>query len=349
MYYECFGQRPTIALLPDPSPTRHGVVIEVGASGICRSDWHGWQGHDPDIALPHVPGHELAGTIVATGDGVDHWQVGARVTVPFVGGCGRCDVCAEGDHQVCPDQFQPGFTHWGSFAELVAIDFADTNLVALPHELGFVPAAALGCRVATAFRAVVDRAALRSDESLAVHGCGGVGLSAVMIGAAVGADVIAVDVSEAALDAARFAGANTTIDATGLTPDEAAEAVANATGGGAHVSLDAIGGAGPSHASIMGLRRRGRHVQVGLMTGDAARAPAAFDRILAWELDVLGSHGMSASRYPAMLHMVATGQLNIGSLVTHTVDLDAAIDHLVEPDSSGPGIAVIDRFTPTVR
>ncbi len=344
MYYERFGQRPTIEALPDPTPAPRGVVIEVGASGVCRSDWHGWQGHDPDIALPHVPGHELAGTIVAVGTDVEHWRAGARVTVPFVSGCGRCEVCVAGDHQVCPDQFQPGFTHWGSFAELVAIDFADTNLVALPDEIGFVSAAALGCRVATAFRAVVDRAGVRSGESLAVHGCGGVGLSAVMIGVAIGADVIAVDVSGAALDAAVAAGARATINAAGLTPDEVATAVVDATHGGAHASLDAIGGAGPSHASIMGLRRRGRHVQVGLMTGDAARAPAAFDRILAWELDVLGSHGMSANRYPAMLDMVATSQFDIGSLVTHTVDLAAAIDHLVAPGAHIAGIAVIDRF-----
>ncbi|MFK7920065.1 MAG: zinc-binding dehydrogenase, partial [Ilumatobacter sp.] len=269
---------------------------------------------------------------------------GARVTVPFVGGCGRCDVCANGDHQVCPGQFQPGFTHWGSFAELVAIDFADTNLVALPDSIGFVPAAALGCRVATAFRAVVDRAAIEPGETLAVHGCGGVGLSAVMIGAAMGAEVVAVDVSDAALAAARAAGAAVTIDATGLDPDDVAAAVADAAGAGAHASLDAIGGAGTSHASIMGLRRRGRHVQVGLMTADAARAPAAFDRILAWELDVLGSHGMSANRYPAMLEMVAGGQLDIDALVTRTVDLDAAIDHLVSPGANGAGIAVIDRF-----
>ena len=157
MYYERFGERPTIESLPDPSPSADGVVIEVGASGVCRSDWHGWLGHDDDISVPHVPGHELAGRIVAVGSAVANWRVGDRVTVPFVGGCGRCDVCAGGDHQVCPDQFQPGFTHWGSFATFVAIDYADTNLVALPDDLADVDAAALGCRVATAFRAVVQR------------------------------------------------------------------------------------------------------------------------------------------------------------------------------------------------
>lgn len=344
MYYERFGERPTIENLPDPAPAPDGVVIEVGASGVCRSDWHGWLGNDADIVLPHVPGHELAGTIVAVGADVAQWNVGARVTVPFVGGCGRCDVCDDGDHQVCADQFQPGFTHWGSFASFVAVDHADTNLVRLPDDLGFVPAAALGCRVATAFRAVADRASVRPGEWLAVHGCGGVGLSAVMTGAALGAHVVAVDVSAGALAAALEAGAEHVIDASGLEPGDVADAVREATGGGAHASIDAIGGAGPALASILGLRRRGRHVQVGLMTGDAARAPVAFDRILGWELDVLGSHGMSATRYPAMLQMVMEGRLSIDRLVTRTAGLDDAIDVLVAADSPGPGITVIDRF-----
>jgi alcohol dehydrogenase len=344
MYYERFGERPTIEQLPDPVPAADGVVIEVGASGICRSDWHGWLGHDPDIALPHVPGHELAGTIVALGSEVANWRLGDRVTVPFVGGCGRCDSCASGDHQVCPQQFQPGFTHWGSFASFVAIGYADTNLVRLPDDLGFVETAALGCRVATAFRAVVERAQVWSGEWLAVHGCGGVGLSALMIGRALGARMVAVDVDSAALDAARAAGAEVVIDAAGSSPDEVAAMVWDATGGGAHASIDAIGGAAPSHASIMGLRRRGRHVQVGLMTGDAAHAPMPFGRVLAWELDVLGSHGMSARSYPAMLAMIADGRLPVDQLVTWTVSLDRAIDHLVDPNATGAGIAVIDRF-----
>ena len=345
MYYDRFGGRPTIETVPDPTPTRSGVVVAVDASGICRSDWHGWQGHDPDIVLPHVPGHELAGRIVALGDDVSTWRVGARVTVPFVGGCGACDVCVGGDPQVCPDQFQPGFTHWGSFAEFVAIDHADTNLVRLPDDLDAVHAAALGCRVATAYRAVVQRGRLDAGRHLAVHGCGGVGLSAVMIGVALGAHVVAVDVAPAALDAARAAGASVAIDGSDLTPSAVGAAVADATGGGAHVSIDAIGGASTSLGSLLGLRRRGRHVQVGLMTGDAASAAVAYDRIIAWELDVLGSHGMAAVDYPAMLDMVRDGGIDLDGLVTRTTNLDDAVDVLVDPGSAGPGITVIDRFT----
>jgi len=345
MYYERFGARPTIETLPDPIPNPSGVVVAVEASGVCRSDWHGWQGHDPDIVLPHVPGHELAGTVVALGDDVRRWRTGERVTVPFVGGCGSCELCIGGDPQVCPDQFQPGFTHWGSFAEYVAIDYADANLVALPAELGSVHAAALGCRVATAFRAVTQRGALRADQWLAVHGCGGVGLSAVMIGAALGARVVAVDIAPSARAAALAAGAVASVDATDLDPHQLGASVAEITGGGAVVSIDAIGGAATSLASLLSLRRRGRHVQVGLMTGGAAYAEVAYDRIVAWELDVLGSHGMAAADYPSMLELVGGGQLDLGLLVTRTISLHDAIDFLVDPDIGGPGITVIDRFS----
>ena len=162
-----------------------GVVVRVMATGMCRSDWHAWAGHD-EIAFPHVPGHELAGEVVEVGAGVDRWAVGDRVTVPFVCGCGRCEWCLAGNAQVCPDQQQPGFTHWGSFAEYVALHAADTNLVAFPSRVDFATAASLGCRFATAYRALVGRARITEGEWVTVVGAGGVGLSTVMIARALG-------------------------------------------------------------------------------------------------------------------------------------------------------------------
>ena len=190
-----FGGPVAVREVPDPVPAAHGVVVRVEATGLCRSDWHGWAGHDRTIALPHVPGHELAGTVAEAGPQVRGWQVGDRVTVPFVCACGTCRSCLAGDHQVCDRQTQPGFTGWGSFAELVALDHADVNLVALPDELDAVTAAALGCRFATAYRAVVQQGRVRPGDWVAVHGCGGVGLSAVMVAVAAGARVVAVDVT----------------------------------------------------------------------------------------------------------------------------------------------------------
>jgi D-arabinose 1-dehydrogenase-like Zn-dependent alcohol dehydrogenase len=200
--YDAFGAPPEVREVPDPAPSPDGVVVRVEATGLCRSDWHAWAGHDSGVRLPHVPGHELAGTVHAVGARVRRWRPGDRVTVPFVCGCGSCELCRAGEQQVCPHQTQPGFTHWGSFAELVALDAADVNLIGLPGDLAADAAAGLGCRVATAFRAVLDQGRARPGEWVAVHGCGGVGLSAVMIAVAAGARVVAVDVDRAALDLA---------------------------------------------------------------------------------------------------------------------------------------------------
>src|SRR4051794_14676892 len=205
--YEAFGERPSVRTVPDPAPARRGAGVRVAASGRCRSDWQGWMGHAPDIRRsPHVPGHELAGTIEAVGAEVRRWRPGRRVTVPFACACGECEQCVAGQGQICDRQTQPGFTHWGSFAELVELDWADVNLVALPDGVGDAAAASLGCRFATAYRAVLQVGRLRPGEWLAVHGCGGVGLSAVMIAAAAGARVVALDVAAPALAAARAAG-----------------------------------------------------------------------------------------------------------------------------------------------
>ncbi|MGJ4856749.1 zinc-dependent alcohol dehydrogenase family protein [Labrys sp. La1] len=341
--FEQFGQPPRIQTVPDPTPAPEGVVVKVEASGLCRSDWHGWMGHDPDIVLPHVPGHELAGTIVAVGSRVGRWRAGQRVTVPFVAGCGRCRECAGGNQQVCEQQFQPGFTGWGSFAEFVALDFADANLVELSETLDSATAASLGCRFATSFRAVVDQGRVRPGDWVAVHGCGGVGLSAIMIASAVGANVVAIDLTEEKLDFARQLGAVATINAA-QTKDVVA-AVRDLTGGGAQVSLDALGHPVTSVNSIGNLRRRGRHIQVGLMLGDHARPAIPMDRVIAYELEILGSHGMQAFRYQAMFDMIAAGKLAPQKLVGSRIGLDEAPEALMRMDRfDGIGISVVTRF-----
>jgi alcohol dehydrogenase len=341
--FERYGEPAQVRDVPDPVPAEHGVVVRVEASGLCRSDWHGWQGHDADITLPHVPGHELAGVVEATGAGVTRWRPGDRVTVPFVCACGSCAACAAGDQQVCERQTQPGFTHWGSFAQYVALDHADINLVALPEQLSFATAAALGCRFATAYRAVVQQGRVAAGQWVAVHGCGGVGLSAVMIAAASGARVVAVDVSPRALELARDVGAAACVDASGV-PD-AAEAVREITGGGAHVSLDALGSPVTCAASVNGLRRRGRHVQVGLLPSADGTTPVPMARAIALELEILGSHGMAAHAYPEMLRLVAEGVLRPDLLVTSVIGLDAAPEALAAMGSAaGAGVTVVEPW-----
>jgi alcohol dehydrogenase len=313
------------------------------ASGVCRSDWHGWQGHDPDIELPHVPGHELAGVIEAVGEGVVDWAVGDRVTVPFVGGCGACPQCDSGNQQVCDHQFQPGFTHWGSFAEYVSIHYADTNLVGLPDDMDYSTAASLGCRFATSFRAIVDQGRVSADQWVAVHGCGGVGLSAIMIASALGAKVVAIDIVENNLALARSVGAVASVDADSVS--SVAEAVRDLTGGGAHVSVDAIGNAEVCFNSIDCLRKRGRHIQIGLLVGEGGEVKVPMARVLANELKIFGSHGMQAHRYGDMLEMITIGHLSPGKLIGRTINLEESIAALTSMnDFSTTGISVITEF-----
>jgi alcohol dehydrogenase len=311
--------------VPDPEPAIDGVVVEVRATGVCRSDWHGWMGHDPAIALPHVPGHELAGVVAAAGPQVSGFEPGDRVTVPFCCGCGRCDPCRHGHTQICDRDYQPGFTAWGSFAELVALPRADLNLVRLPDELDFVAAASLGCRFMTAFAAVTEHGRVTAGDWVAVHGCGGVGLSALMIAAALGAAVVAVDVDDETLALARSLGAAHTVDARA---GDAAEAIAELTGGGAHVSLDALGSAATCATSIRCLRKRGRHVQVGLMLEDDRNAAIPMDRVISYELELRGVHGMAVGRYGALLRLVTSGAVDPARLIGRTIGLDEAGDEL---------------------
>jgi alcohol dehydrogenase len=347
--YDAYGQLPRVVDLPDPAAPPGGVVVRVEASGICRSDWHAWRGHDP-VELPHVPGLELAGTIERVGEGVRRWRPGQRVTVPFVCGCGRCDTCRAGEAQVCPHQTQPGFTGPGSLAEQVVIHAADTNLVALPEGIDALGAASLGCRFATAYRALTAHARLRPGQWLAVHGCGGVGLSAVMIGAALGARVVAVDVSAAALDRARELGAEHVIDAASLS--DPAGAVREVTSGGAHASLDALGSPDTAVSSVRSLRRRGRHVQVGLLLGAASTPALPMDLVVAHELEVYGSHGMAARDYPPMLDLVVAGRLDPRRLVGSVITLDeagAALAAMDEVSARAAGMTVVDLTGPAGR
>ncbi|MGB3613280.1 MAG: zinc-dependent alcohol dehydrogenase family protein [Elainellaceae cyanobacterium] len=341
--YDAFSTPPKLTIVPDPAPEPHGVVIQVNATGVCRSDWHGWVGHDPAITLPHIPGHELAGIIVATGNAVQKHTVGDRVTVPFVGGCGTCPQCNAGHQQVCENQFQPGFTHWGSFAEYVSIHYADVNLVALPDTLDFATAASLGCRFATSFRAVVDQGKTAPGQWVAVHGCGGVGLSAIMIANAIGATVIAIDIADEKLSLASALGAAATINARAVA--DVAEAVIEITQGGAHVSLDALGHPETCYNSILNLRRRGKHIQVGLMLADNSAPPVPMGKVISHELEILGSHGMQAHRYDAMLAMIHAGKLKPEKLIGKTISLEDSIEALMGMDKfEAVGVTVVTKF-----
>ena len=341
--YEEFGKLPEVKEVPDPIPGPTSVIVDVKANGVCRSDWHGWVGHDPTIQLPHVPGHELAGVVSAIGEQIQNIRVGDRVTVPFSCGCGECRYCSAGQLQICNHDFQPGFTHWGSFAQQVEIHYADLNVVRLPDELDFVTAASLGCRFATAYRAVVQQAKLEANKWLAIHGCGGLGLSSLLIAKALGAKTIAIDISDEKLELAKQLGADETINAREV--DRVSKQVMIATNGGADASIDALGISETAVNSVKSLRKQGRHIQAGLLLDEHATPPIPMGRVIAFELELLGTHGMASTDYPAMLDLVLSTEIPLDQLIGNRISLSDSTKVLAEMDSfSGVGVSVIDDF-----
>lgn len=339
--YDQFGARPAIVDVERPTCPPDGVVVAVAATGVCRSDWHAWRGHDDSVTLPHVPGHEFAGVVVAAGEAVRGHAVGDRVTAPFVFACGECAECRDGATQVCTRQRQPGFTMAGSFAEELVVPHADVNLVTLPDGIPFVDAAGLGCRFGTAYHALHARGRVRAGEHVVVVGCGGVGLSAIIVAVAAGAHVVAVDVSDAALDRARSLGA-----ATVESGPTAVDRIRDLTGGGAHVSVDAFGSRATSVTAVACLRPRGRHVQVGLLLDDEAAPAIPMGRVIGEELELLGSHGISVGEYAAMLDDIVAGRLRPDATIGRTIAFDAlpgALEAMDRPaTSAGMTVAVLD-------
>jgi alcohol dehydrogenase len=393
--YHSFGGPIRVETVSRPTTApSEGVIIQVMASGVCRSDWHGWKGHDSDIiqhGLPFCPGHECSGIVVHVGAKVQRMTRGDRVAVPFILSCGTCRFCAPPHCQptICKRQQQPGFTQWGSYAEYLVIPHADRNLRILPDAVSFVQAAALGCRFTTAYRAVVqqgrlgrggssglDRGKEKSHrtsnledeakvESIAIFGCGGVGLSCIMIAAALAPKncrIIAIDVSLAALDKSRSLGATHTVQVPTLASKDdvsATEEEGRATikqqlreqvcrltreGDGADLSIDAAGFAATSEHAVWCTRPGGRMVQVGLPIGHGV-PEIPMGRVVGKELELVGSHGFAATDLLHLLDMVAQGQLDPSRLVEREVSLTEGCRVLEAMDHSSPlGIVVITDF-----
>lgn len=326
--------------VPDPVCEADGVVLKVLACGICRSDWHGWVGEHPRVKPGAIPGHEYCGEVVESGP-LAKWRVGDRVIAPFILSCGDCPECRSGQTTICKSQRVPGFGEPGAYAEYVSAPHAH-NLARLPDSLSPALAAGLGCRVTTAWHALTGRAALQAGEWLAVHGTGGIGLSALLIGRALGARVVVVDVVPERLAHARSLGAEVAIDAR---EGQVGARIVEATGGGAHVSVEALGIEATTNGSIECLRPLGRHVQVGLPVGHTATMQINMNAVYMKQLALYGTRGMPSWRYPSLLSMIETGRIDVRPIVAREVALSQASGELRAFDGPmPPGVAVITDF-----
>ena len=339
--YNAFSGLIDVKQVDDPVAGEADAIIEVKASGICRSDWHGWKGHDPDIRLPHVPGHEFSGIVKEVGSRVSLFQAGDRVTAPFCCGCSTCTQCKKGNQHICDRHFQPGFTDWGSFAQYVRIKQADFNLVRLPSSIDFVSAAGLGCRFITAFHGIVNQGKVQDSMFVAIHGCGGVGLSAIMVAAAYGARVIAIDINEETLQRASSLGAAYTINASG---ENVVDKVREITGHGADVSMDALGSRETSTASIHCLAKKGKHIQVGILGGKKDISLSTAD-LIAKEIEIIGSHGMPLADYATIFDLISRKKIDLSLLIDRTVKLEDVHQELLNMDAySNTGMVIVDQF-----
>jgi len=328
-----------------PDCPRDGVLVKVEACGVCRSDHHAWTGQDDEVVPPHIPGHEFAGIVAEIGPNCRSFTVGDRVTAPFILSCGNCPTCQTAEPTCCDTQHVLGFSAWGAYAEYLAVPHADFNLVQLPEPLSFVEAAGMGCRVTTSFRALIDRAALQSGEWLAVHGCGGVGLSAIMIAKAIGAKVVAIDINSDALTLAKNIGADAIINAA--KTDNVGETVQDISQGGTHVSVDALGITQTFHNSLSCLRKLGRHVQIGMPVG-AHITPTIplLDIVYSRQISLLGTRGMAANRFPELFKMITDGKMDLSQLFTQEItlgDVDKVMKNFNNFQVSG--MSVITDFT----
>jgi D-arabinose 1-dehydrogenase-like Zn-dependent alcohol dehydrogenase len=313
--------------VPDIGPD--DALIRVVASGICRTDWHLWNGDwgwlDINLEPGAVLGHEIGGVIETLGSNVKGLRPGQRITVPFNLACGCCHHCSRGEQNLCDNGSVPFLIPGsGGWAQYMRAPNAALNCIPLPDGVDELTAAALGCRYMTAWRAVRTRGGIRGGESLAVFGCGGVGLAAVEIAQTLGARVIAVDVDDQKLAKALKIGASRTLNIKGMSAQEAGQAVRNLTSGhtGVDMAVDALGLAITVNSALHSLRKGGRLSQVGLTSQeDKGNVSIPMDMIVLNELEVRGSLGNPQSQYADLLDLVCTGRLKPTQLVSREVSL----------------------------
>ncbi len=334
-----FNDDLSIEMVADPSCPDNGVVLEVAACGVCRSDYHGWTGGHPKVTHGSILGHEYCGTVVDAGPRAKH-KVGDKLIAPFILACGDCPACSTGVSNTCENAIVPGFGAPGAYAEFVAVPY-DHNLVHLPETMSPALAAGLGCRVTTAWHALTDRANVRAGEWVAVHGTGGIGLSALLLAKMLGAQVVVVDIVEEKLQHAKQLGADAAVNAA---ETDVVAAIRDITGGGAQVSIEALGIETTTNASVECLATLGRHVHVGMPSG-SGQMQVNMRAIYTKQLAFFGTRGMPSWKYPSLLGMIERGEVDLNPMVAREISLSVASAELRAMNGpTAPGTAVITDF-----
>ncbi|OGS49667.1 MAG: hypothetical protein A3K65_09585 [Euryarchaeota archaeon RBG_16_68_12] len=325
------GKALAIEEVPTPVAGPGEVLLRVAACGICRTDLHYLHGTPTFKAPPLILGHEISGTIAAVGPGVEPFKAGDKALVPPVFSCGHCGFCRAGRGTLCTNQVMVGNHRDGGFAEFVAVPA--NQIFPFPANVPLVEGCVISDALSTPYHAVVNRAEVRPGSTVAVFGCGGVGIGAVHIAALLGATVIAVDVFPAKLELARTFGASMTIDASKET--DVPKAIRKLTGGGADVAMEVIGNPKTIEQAFNAVRWGGRVVVVGFTDQNVTLNGG---RLMFREIEVKGSLGCPLQDFPRLLELVKGGRLRGADLVTHKFPLERINE----------GLALLEKGDPTL-
>jgi alcohol dehydrogenase len=347
-----YGEPLAIEERETPSVADDEVLIETEACGICRSDWHAWQGdyswlEGGAVTRGNILGHEPAGTILEAGPDVENFVEGDQVVVPFNIVCGKCENCRDGNSHMCENILHYGFDEGaqpGAFCTHLRIPNADFNLARIPDGISAHEMAGLGCRYVTAYHAIADRSGIEAGDWVAVHGCGGVGLSTVNVASALGGNVVAVDLADEKLDMAEDMGAVETINAESV--DDVPGEVGAVTDGGAQISVDALGIRTTCLNSINSVEPTGTHVQIGITTSEEeGRIDVPIDYMLHSEIDCITAKGFQPHRYGELFGLMDAGKIHPERLVTKHVHLQDINDRLgAMTNFETRGVEVITEF-----
>ena len=325
--------------LREPEPNNDEVLIKVNSVGLCHTDLHVLKGHIP-FPLPAVLGHEVAGTVVKVGNGVDNVQVGDKVVGPFILPCGKCGYCMHGQEDLCEKFYSYNrlqglyydgktrlFTSSGEPVRMLSMSahaeysvIPSTSVFKIPETLDHEKSAILGCAIMTAYGACKN-AGLRAAETVAVFGTGGVGMNVVQIATRVfRANVIAIDLGDEKLEHAKRIGAISTINPKKEDPVKSILDITN--GKGVDVAIEVIGIKDTINAAIKSVRSGGRAVLVGL-SSKGSEANFEINSVVRRGVKIIGSYGGKPRiDMPEVIALASKGIINIDDAVSTTYKLE---------------------------